>query len=185
MGMVKKRNAVLNIKTDLTKLYNQKLREAKQKPMSSPRYQYNIEKIQNKLQEIRLGNYQATKSDLKIVKTNTSNKTLKAKIDEAIKSFDTNGESFFVWNKAETKSPYASGGVDLSVFIEFTLDDNSKTFRYYGIISNRLDNAVTDKMIHEQILYGSHLQDNSYVIETSSGVTLHIKSYRVIWAGRA
>jgi hypothetical protein len=132
-----------------------------------------------------LGSYQATKSDLKTLKTNTSNTKLKDKIKDAIESFDTDGKSFYVWNKAETKSPYASGGVDLTALVEFTLEDNSKTFRYYGIISNRDDGGVTDQMIHEQILYGSKLQDNSYVVETSSGVTLHIKSYRIVWSGRA
>jgi hypothetical protein len=175
---------MLNIKSNLIRHYKTKLKEAQNKPQSSPSYKRNISKINDKLDRIRLGDYQPTKTDLKEVKKLTTNTRTRDKIDKAVKSIDTDGESFYIWNSADRKSPYAGGGIDLACTVKFRTDEGDYMYRHYGIVSNRLDGAVTDRMINEQILYGSKMMDNAYAVETGSGVTLHIVSFQVIWAGR-
>jgi hypothetical protein len=175
---------MLNIKSNLIRHYKSKLKEAQNKPHSSPSYKRSINKINEKLDKIRLGNYQPTKTDLKEVKKLTNNNRTKDKIDKAINSIDTDGESFYIWNSADRKSPYVGGGIDLTCRVRLKDENGDTLYRYYGFVSNRLDGAVTDRMINEQILYGSSMADNVYTVETGSGVTLHIVSYQVVWAGR-
>lgn len=170
-----KYNKLVGAKTALRKLYASKLKYHKNNiPETSRNYKARLKKLETTVEKIKLGSYIPTKSDLRnIPKTSTVTKLLK--------NYDTDNESFYIWNNAELKD-YVDMG-DISVIVRLRAEEGILT-RIYHVDSNRLNNKVSDSDIHSNISKNLEKSGSGYIGITQSNYSFKITSYSVVGAYR-
>ena len=171
----------MKIKTKLLAIYKEKLKKVNSLPSSSPRKKSLIIKTKEEINNIKIGNYEPKKTDIaKISKTAT--KKLREELNKY--TFDTDNESFYYWNTAIRSSKYASGGVDMVLTVLFKSVLTGNEYRYFGLISNRLDSKVSDNQCFEAINDELDKGNNILKINTRSGSNFQIKSFEIIRSER-
>lgn len=171
----------MKYKSLLLKTMQEDLKRAKQKPSSSPSYNKNINRIKDKIKNVKTGIYNMKKSDLDKINKIAGDKT-KKDIKDYKKSFDTDNISFYYWNKAKP-SAYDLKISDMTVLIKFYVE-GQKQYRFYGIISDRLDMKVSDQLINQVIT--ENIQENSggLTIQTGTGHISNVDSFQIVEAYR-
>jgi len=165
--------SLTGVKTNLLKLYRSKLRYHKNNvPETSRGYKKKEENLRARIEKIKLGAYTPLKSDIiKLPKTPATRKYLE--------SYDTDNESYHIWNNAELNNFKDFG--DLSVYVDLHLTNNQgRITRVYHIDSHRLNGKVSDSDVHDEITRKLEKKGGGYIGVTQSGYSLSIESYTII-----
>jgi hypothetical protein len=164
--------SLTGIKTNLLKLYRSKLRYHKNNvPETSRGYKKKEENLRDRIEKIKLGSYTPLKSD--IINLPKTPATIKY-----IKSYDTDNESYHIWNNA-IQTHWKDLG-DLSVYVHLNLVDGGYLVRVYHVDSDRLNGKVSDSDVHDEISKKLEKKGGGYIGLTQSGYSFTIVSYTII-----
>lgn len=133
--------------------------------------------LQKKVEEIKKGSYIPTKTDLQALKKTYKKQSIKKEIDKYIKTFDTDKESFYLYETAKDYKTFSN--YDLVVKVLFS---GKYTHQYvmYGFTSDRFDNRVSDRQVINTIEYQTKGDMNGYTAMTGSGGVYSFDNYKIV-----